>query len=125
MNVRRDRRKRCRSGRRRQGSRRFRTSVKVPGGRLLLLTKPSLLSDAKKSRSDTAIGLAARHFEVVLQPAQAALGQEEPSPAAPAERPLSVQLNDLRRGRALTGRMRRDRPFAWLRWIGKVRPKQS
>src|SRR5947207_15817622 len=84
MNVRRDRRKRCRSGRRRQGSRHFRTSVKVPGGRLLLLTKPSLLSDAKKSRSDTAIGLAARHFEVVLQPAQAALGQTLPSDALSA-----------------------------------------
>src|SRR5258705_12134474 len=80
MNVRRDRRKRCRSGRRRQGSRHFRTSVKVPGGRLLLLTKPSLLSDAKKSRSDTAIGIAARHFEVVLQPAQAALGQNRKEP---------------------------------------------
>jgi len=46
----------------------------------LLLTKPSLLSDAKKSRSDTAIGIAARHFEVVLQPAQAALAHEERFP---------------------------------------------
>src|SRR5438874_4762342 len=93
MNVRRDRRKRCRSGRRRQGSRHFRTSVKVPGGRLLLLTKPSLLSDAKKSRSDTAIGIAARHFEVVLQPAQAALGQNRKQPIsnrASAQRPKAV-----------------------------------